>query len=66
VIDDLLRKAEVCERSAFQWMLDSMMSRVVKELEQKAKAGPLNKWHHKILRLAASTGDGRVIGDAFA
>jgi hypothetical protein len=47
VIDDLLRKAEICERTAFQWMLDSAIRGAVKELEQKAKAGPLNKWHLK-------------------
>jgi len=60
VVDQMMTQANGYERVAFQWMLKSIMSGAFKQVQRAVKAGPLNKWQVKLLRLSASAGDGRA------
>jgi hypothetical protein len=51
-----LKQAQAYEQTAFDWMLEAATITALKQLEREAKAGPLNKWQIKMLRLFASEG----------
>ncbi len=50
------QRARAYDQTAFQWMLESVLQKVVGELEREANAGRLKAVQVKMLRLLASRG----------